>query len=106
MRIFEPNDENSIVHCTLLFFRFLSEEKAQLLRRIGDEIEESDSSYFVFISGMGVEDIPGHGEHTGEALRNEYVYWRAILPNKFGAVCSMRGAYQVILVQEKTIKKA
>ena len=45
-----------------------SEEKAQLLRGIAEEIEEADASLAVFLSGICLDEVPEPGQYTGKSL--------------------------------------
>ena len=40
-----------------------SEEKARLLRQVGDRVEEKDAELVVFLSSLKLEEIPNPGDH-------------------------------------------
>ena len=40
-----------------------SEEKARLLREVGDMVEEKDAELAIFLSSLKLEEIPNPGDH-------------------------------------------
>ena len=40
-----------------------SEEKARLLREVGDMVEDKDAELAVFLSSLKLEEIPNPGDH-------------------------------------------
>ena len=44
-------------------FSIFSEEKARLLREVGDMVEDKDAELAVFLSSLKLEEIPNPGDH-------------------------------------------
>ena len=51
-----------------------SEEKARLLREVGDMVEEKDAELAIFLSSLKLEEIPNPGDHI--ALPPEVIFFR------------------------------
>ena len=50
-----------------------SEEKARLLREVGDMVEEKDAELAIFLSSLKLEEIPNPGDHI--ALPPEVIFF-------------------------------
>ena len=52
-----------VVYWFKLIFFYFSEEKARLLREVGDMVEDKDAELAVFLSSLKLEEIPNPGDH-------------------------------------------
>ena len=50
-----------------------SEEKARLLREVGDMVEEKDAELAIFLSSLKLEEIPNPGDHI--SLPQEVIFF-------------------------------
>ena len=67
-----------------------SEEKARLLREVGDLIEDKDAELAVFLSSLNLDEIPNAGDHI--ALPQEVIECAASLAAKENAVQKLTDA--------------
>ena len=58
-----------------------SEEKARLLREVGDMVEEKDAELAIFLSSLKLEEIPNPGDHI--ALPPEVIFFSDFFKARF-----------------------